>query len=599
MTSFGALPLCLAALLGLTASCRRAESDWPPLDASADSPQSAAVSQPEALEETQTPAVQLAAAEPITLPSALAKEGARPPKPSRHARMMEADALFTNATVLRISIDIPRAGLNVLRRAGWGGDGQKRPVAKVTVTENGVTYTNVALHLKGAAGSFRPVDDKPAMTLNFDTFAPGQSFHGLNKMSLNNSVQDPTFLCEKIARELFLAAGVPVPRAAHALVTLNGRDLGLYVLLEGANKQFLKRHFANASGNLYDGGFCQDLRPVMPVNSGDNPQNHSGLRALIAAVREQRPTFERLDKVLDTERFLSMVALEMLLGHWDGYTLNRNNWRVFHDLQANRMVFVPHGLDQLFGGGRHFDPASPIAPQHSSGDAARALLSTREGQRLYRERIGQLCTNLFTADRLLSRVDEITTGVRANIATTHPQLASFMQRQANRLKQRINERIDGVQSQMAQPPRPLEFGADRTVRLDQWKPTRHAGDPTLAQTKDPEGIAVLSIQAGAAGTSSSSWRTRVTLPAGRYQFKGRLRADNVVIDEGDDRGGAGLRISGGTMPRKLTGTSGWTEHSYDFTVEEELAEVVLVCELRAAQGEARFDVASLRLVRSE
>ena len=27
-------------------------------------------------------------------------------------------------------------------------------------------------------------------------------------------------------------------------------------------------------------------------------------------------------------------AIEMMLCHWDGYTLNRNNWRVFHDLDS-------------------------------------------------------------------------------------------------------------------------------------------------------------------------------------------------------------------------------------------------------------------------
>src|SRR5262249_6524698 len=150
--------------------------------------------------------------------------------------------------------------------------------------------TSVAVHLKGAAGSFRPVDDLPAMTLNFDKFVPGQNFHGLHKISLNNSVQDPSYLSEKVCRELFEAAGVPVPRAGHSLVRLNGRDLGLYVLLEGANKQFLKRYFSNASGNLYDGGFVHDVDPSLTVNSGDHPADRSALIALIRATQATQQT---------------------------------------------------------------------------------------------------------------------------------------------------------------------------------------------------------------------------------------------------------------------------------------------------------------------
>jgi len=43
---------------------------------------------------------------------------------------------------------------------------QERPEVRVTVRRRLDLYTNVALHLKGAAGSFRPFDDKPALTLH-------------------------------------------------------------------------------------------------------------------------------------------------------------------------------------------------------------------------------------------------------------------------------------------------------------------------------------------------------------------------------------------------------------------------------------------------
>src|SRR6185503_20219271 len=132
----------------------------------------------------------------------------------------------------RIRIEIGASKMAVLRqyRWNWGGNSYERSNVPVTVREGQMVYTNVALHLKGAAGSFRPVDQNPALTLNFDKVAPGQRFHGLQKIHLNNSVQDPSFLCEIICREMFLAAGVPTPRAAHATAELNGRALGLYVL---------------------------------------------------------------------------------------------------------------------------------------------------------------------------------------------------------------------------------------------------------------------------------------------------------------------------------------------------------------------------------
>ena len=91
----------------------------------------------------------------------------------------------------------------------------------------------------GEAGSFRPVNDRPALTLNFDKYREKQKFHGLDKLHLNNSVQDGGYLNEHLASVIFNAGGVPAPRISHARVWLNGRDLGFYVLKEGFDSQFL------------------------------------------------------------------------------------------------------------------------------------------------------------------------------------------------------------------------------------------------------------------------------------------------------------------------------------------------------------------------
>ena len=84
--------------------------------------------------------------------------------------------------------------------------------------------------MKGNYGTFQAFEKKPSLTLNFDKFNEHQKFHGMDKLHLNNSVQDPSYMTEIICGDLFRAAGVPATRGAHARVFLNGRDLGLYVL---------------------------------------------------------------------------------------------------------------------------------------------------------------------------------------------------------------------------------------------------------------------------------------------------------------------------------------------------------------------------------
>lgn len=503
----------------------------------------------------------------------------------------------------RIEIEIPPADVEKLRGYywnGWRGARQERTDVSATVREGGVVYTNVALHLKGAAGSFRPFDDKPALTLNFSKRAPKQQFHGFSKISLNNSVQDPSFLSEAISRELFLAAGVPVPRADHATVLINKRDLGLYVLTEGFGKAFVKRHFKNVKGNLYDGGFVQDITGELNTNSGDNPNDRSDLRRLIQAAmdRDPNPTnrWQRLSQILDTDRFISFIAMEVMTCHWDGYGLNRNNYRLFHDLEKDRMVFMPHGLDQMFGVMRS-SPTSPIDPP-MNGLVARAVATTPQGRQLYFERVASLRTNVFLEDKLVSRVRELSARIRPTLAAYDPRLATEHDAQMNYLCQRIMDRARSISEQLDVPkPPPLEpirFDTNRVARLAGWtrRVTAQQGGLFQFAREELDGKSALHITVTRSG-GTGSWRARAALPPGRYRFEGRGRTSGV-----GNTGGICLRISGEQQPNLWRPSDReWTSLRYGFFVREGMREVELICELRSSRGEAWFDEESLKLVR--
>src|SRR5688500_15093456 len=102
---------------------------------------------------------------------------------------------------------------------------------------------DVSARLKGR-GSFLLIEEKPSFTITRSS-AP-------TKFHLNNSVEDASYLKEKIGSEVFRANGIPAPYVGHAHVKLNGKDLGLYVLKEGFTRKFVARSFDDATGRLYD-----------------------------------------------------------------------------------------------------------------------------------------------------------------------------------------------------------------------------------------------------------------------------------------------------------------------------------------------------------
>ena len=364
----------------------------------------------------------------------------------------DAASVLFNTLIPRCEISLEPEAVQSLRT-------QPREYVKATLRVGTNVFLDVGVKLKGSRGSFRPVDDHPALTINMDKFVKGQSFHGLNKFHLNNSAQDPSLMNEIIASELFIAAGVPTARATHARVQFDGRDLGFYVLKEGYNKRFLKRHFKDTKGNLYDGGFLMDVDENLEKDSGDGPENWSDLVALWDAANEpdlaKRKT--RLEAVLDLDRFMTFTALELLTGHWDGYTQNRNNYRLYHNPETEKFVFIPHGMDQLFR-----DVNYQITPGASesgrgrgrggfrrNGMVAMRVFEVTDFQHRYLDRMGQLLEKEFTAEWLGAQVNRIEARVRSQLGTTDPQFASYLGAHARNMRRQLAERVRSAKAQHA------------------------------------------------------------------------------------------------------------------------------------------------------
>jgi spore coat protein H len=509
---------------------------------------------------------------------------------SKELHRAEADVFFTNQTILTLSLEVSDDGLAALRKS-------PRDYVRATLRDGETVLTNVAVHLKGGSGSFRKVDDRPGFTVDFNRYDSGGRFHGLKKIHLNNGAQDPTRLSEFVGGELFREAGVPAARAAHALLTLNGRRLGLYVILESLDKEFLTRNFQDPHGNLYGQTRGCDITNAIERMEGDGPLTYDDLKALAAAVAEPDPQrrAQRLEQTLDVERFLSFMAMEVLLCHWDGYTFNRHNYRIYQDPGPNHMVFIPHDLDQLVK-----RPNTALVPP-ARGLTAQAVLNTPALRARYLARVRELASQVYVVPRLTHRIDQAVAALLPTLTAYDRDLATNFIASADEFKTRIVGRGLQLQRQfdILDGKLPTLAFRDGTARLTNWQAESHPAVTQLSRVKSADHKSDLWIKLG--GTNSpngAAWRTSVLLGPGWYRFEGRVRCAGVDSARWRRGDGAGLVSGYNRQPEnfRLRGDLTWQKMSVDFEVTT-TGDVDLGCDLRADQGEAWFAEDSLQLTR--
>jgi spore coat protein H len=461
------------------------------------------------------------------------------------------------------------------------------------VEVGGQTYGGVGVRLKGSAGSKRSVDDRPALTLDFNRFKKGQRVFGMAKVHLNNSVQDSTYISDNLASRIYRAAGIPATRGSHALFEFNGRDLGLYVVKEAYDEHYLMRHFPGdigRHGNLYDGGFVSDITKNLERDAGGGPTNHTDLVELRVALAQ--PVLERrsaIEKVLDVDRFLTFTAIQMAIDDWDGYVRNRNNYRVYFGADG-RAVFLPSGMDQLFR-----NPNAPIRDGFS-GRVASALLETSRQRLELRDRIRSLSSNVLSESWLLGQVTAIQGRIDAAVAPLPEADRDRILSQSERITPRIKQRLAVVRRELDQWPDPMpprEPGTRQSLSDARWEIYTQTGRSDTHIGHPWEGRDTIHFQALEPRTRATV-RTTVMLPAGRYRFSGMARASGVEALTDDLGIGVGLRQTGVTGTSHLEGDTDWSRLTHDFDLGED-GTVEFIVELKAQRGEAWFDRSTLTL----
>ena len=89
-----------------------------------------------------------------------------------------------------------------------------------------------------------------SLKLEFDHYETGKTYKGLDKLCLNNLIQDNTYMKDYLAYRLMAEFGADAPLCSYVWVTVNGEDWGLYLAVEAVEDSFMKRVYGG-EGDLY------------------------------------------------------------------------------------------------------------------------------------------------------------------------------------------------------------------------------------------------------------------------------------------------------------------------------------------------------------
>ncbi len=275
----------------------------------------------------------------------------------------DGDWLFEPDRLLRVEIEIPQADWdelrfqtrNILAILGETCGQEPAPPAftyfKAKVTIEGEVFEEVGLRKKGFLGSLN--DTKPSLKVKLQEYVPGQTLSGLKRFTLNNTIQDPSYMNQCLGYQVFRAAGIPAPRCNFATVSVNGTEMGVYTHIEAVKKPFLRLHFGNDTGNLYEGtlsDFREGWTGTFDKKTNELMLGQSDISEVSAALALDGDAMRAaLEPLVDMDLYMKFWALEILTAHWDGYSGNSNNFYIYDNPDTDKFVFMPWGADQLFG----------------------------------------------------------------------------------------------------------------------------------------------------------------------------------------------------------------------------------------------------------
>jgi spore coat protein CotH len=337
---------------------------------------------------------------------------------SENQDKLTAERMFAADRVTKIEITIKPKDWDTIRkqtRSFAEALGKELPekiftYVKGDVVIDGVRINNVGIRKKGFVGSLNT--NRPSLKIKFEEYVDQSPVKGLDRLTLNNNNQDPGRICQYLSYKLFRESGTHAPRCGFAAVTVNGKYLGIYSNVEPIKRDFLQHSFGDSSGALYEGTVTDFFPKYVTKFEAKNKKAKSkyikAVADVLTADELDDEQLTKLERLVDIEAFTKYWAMESLIGFWDSYCSNQNNYYLYRDSKTEKFYFIPWGADSAF------TERSPIPPYfirprsvHGKAILPNKLYRNKKIQNEYKSTLMSTLEEHWVEKDLLAEVDRL------------------------------------------------------------------------------------------------------------------------------------------------------------------------------------------------
>ena len=209
----------------------------------------------------------------------------------------------------------------------------------------------------------------------------------------------------------------------------------------------LARYFANNDGNLYE-GTVSDFHPALmntfEAQTNEDTNDGSDLDAVVAALASNdADLIPALGALVDLDAFVKFWAMEALVGHWDGYSGNRNNFYLYHDPAGGKFHFMPWGIDTILSDGYPIASLNPGANKGMFAFSAitRRLVDIPEMRARYLAQMQSLLATVWNEPAILdeiTRMEILLAGFAGDLSSATMPVRDFVAGQRARIAQALD-----------------------------------------------------------------------------------------------------------------------------------------------------------------